>query len=75
MQALIDFFKGFAEIISSLVNFVIGIVQDLLYVISLLGSLIVKIPQMLGWLPSACITLVVTMFAVVLIYKILGREG
>ena len=75
MQALIDFLKGFAEIISSLVNFVIGIVQDLLYVISLLGSLIVKIPQMLGWLPSACITLVVTMFAVVLIYKILGREG
>ena len=75
MQALIDFFKGFAEIISSLVNFVIGIVQDLLYVISLLGSLIVKIPQMLGWLPSSCLVLTGTMFGIVLIYKILGREG
>lgn len=75
MQAIIDFFKSFAEIVSSLVDFVIGIVQDLLYVIQLLGSLIVKIPQMIGWLPSACITLVVTLFAVVLIYKILGREG
>lgn len=75
MQALIDFFKGFADIVSSLVNFVIGVVQDLLYVIQLLGSLIVKIPEMIGWLPSACITLVATLFAVVLIYKILGREG
>lgn len=75
MQALIDFFKGFADIISSLVNFVIGVVQDLLYIIQLLGSLIVKIPQMIGWLPSACITLTATLFAVVLIYKILGREG
>lgn len=75
MQALIDFFKGFAEIISSLVNFVIGIVQDLLYIIQLLGSLIIKIPEMIGWLPSACITLTATIFAVVLIYKILGREG
>ena len=75
MQAIIDFLKSFAEIVSSLVDFVFGIIQDLLYVIQLLGSLIVKIPQMIGWLPSACISLVVTMFGVVLIYKILGREG
>lgn len=75
MQALIDFFKSFAEIISALVNFVIGIIQDLLYVISLLGSLIVKIPDMIGWLPSACITLTISIFGIVLIYKILGREG
>jgi len=75
MQGLIDLFKGLADIISALVNFVIGIVMDLLYVISLLGSLILKIPDMIGWLPSACITLVGTTFAIVLIYKILGREG
>lgn len=75
MGALIDFFKGFAEIVSSLVDFVYGIITDLLYVVALLGSLIVKIPDMIGWLPSACITLVVTTFGIVLIYKILGREG
>lgn len=75
MQAIIDFFKSFAEIISSLVDFVIGIVEDLLYVIQLLGSLIVKIPNMFGWLPTACISLVVTTFGIILIYKILGREG
>lgn len=75
MTALVDFFKGFADIVSSLVNFVIGIIQDLLYVIGLLGSLVIKIPDMIGWLPSACITLTVTLFSIVLIYKILGREG
>ena len=75
MQAIFNWLQGFTEIIGSLVNFVIDIVSDLLYVITLLGSLLVKIPSMVGWLPSACITLVVTLFAVVLIYKIVGREG
>ena len=75
MGALIDFFKGFADIISALVDFLYNTILDLIYVIALLGSLMAKIPDMIGWLPSACISLVVTTFAIVLIYKILGREG
>ena len=75
MQAIMEFLTGLGELIGSLVSFVFGIVKDLLYVIGLLGSLIVKIPDMIGFLPSAAITLVVTTFSVVLIYKIIGREG
>lgn len=75
MQAIMEFLTGLGELIGSLVNFVFGIIKDLLYVIGLLGSLIVKIPDMIGFLPSAAITLVITTFSVVLIYKIIGREG
>lgn len=75
MQAIFNWLQGFTEIIGALVNFVIDVVSDLLYVITLLGSLLVKIPFMFSWLPSACVVLVVTVFAVVLIYKIVGREG
>ena len=75
MQAIFNWLQAFTEIIGALVNFVIDIVSDLLYVITLLGSLLGKIPYMFSWLPSACVVLVVTVFAVVLIYKIVGREG
>lgn len=75
MSAIIDFLVGLGEVIGSLISFVFGVIQDLLYVITLIGSLVVKIPDMIGWLPSACITLVVTAFSIVVIYKILGREG
>ena len=75
MSAIIDFLTGLGDLISSLFGFLFGIIQDLLYIVALLGSVIVKIPAMIGWLPSACITLTVTLFAVVLIYKLLGREG
>lgn len=75
MQGIMDFLSGLGDLIGSLVDFVFGMIQDLLYVIGLLGTMILKIPQMVGWLPSACITLVVTTFTIVVIYKILGREG
>lgn len=75
MSAIIDFLLGLGELIVSLIAFVFGMIEDLLYIVALLGSIIVKIRAMIGWLPSACITLTVTLFAVVLIYKLLGREG
>lgn len=75
MREILDFLKGLGEIITSLANFVFGLIEDLLYVVRLLGSLVVKIPDMIGFLPSAAVALVVTTFTIVLIYKILGREG
>lgn len=75
MQGIMDFLIGLGEIIGSLVGFVINLVKDLLYVVGLLGTLIIKIPQMVNWLPSACITLVATTFTIVVIYKVIGREG
>lgn len=75
MQALINFFTSLGNVIVSLVEFVIKFVQDLFYVIGLLGNLIISLPAMIGWLPSACISLTVTAFSIVVIYKIMGREG
>ena len=75
MSALIDFFVGFGSVIKSVFTFLIDTVKDLIYVIRLLGSFIIKIPDMIGWLPASCVSLIIIIFSVVLIYKIIGREG
>lgn len=75
MQAIIDFLAGIWNVVTSLIDFVIGIVEDLVYVIQLTGTFLLQIPVYFAWLPSAYITLIVTIFGVVVIYKILGREG
>lgn len=49
MREILDFLKGLGEIITSLANFVFGLIEDLLYVVRLLGSLVVKIPDMIGF--------------------------
>lgn len=75
MQALIDFFVTLGDVIVSLVEFIISFISDLIFVIGLLGSLILKIPMLFAWFPSAFVSLLITIFGIVVIYKILGREG
>lgn len=75
MAALLDFFEGIGSVVVSLVDFLIQTIMDLVYIIGLLGSMIINLPEYFGWLPSAIVTSIITIFSIVVIYKILGREG
>lgn len=75
MDAIVSFFTGIGNAIVSAFDFVISFFSDLVYVIQLLGKVVLSIPGYFSWLPGSVSTLLVTLFAIVVIYKILGREG
>lgn len=75
MNALIDFIKGIGEAIVSVTDFVMGLFEDLVYMIKLLGQVILNIPYYFSWLPSEVLALIVLIVSIVVVYKILGREG
>lgn len=75
MQAVIDFFVAIADGLLAIVDFVGSLVEDVLYVVQLTGEFVSSIPDYLSFLPAPVLAIVVSMFAVVVIYKILGREG
>lgn len=75
LNTIKEFLVGFVEVVTSLVDFVIGFITDLVYVVNLCSSFVLKIPSYFTWLPDVSVTLIVTMFGIVVIYKILGREG
>lgn len=75
MDAVVSFFKGIGNAIVSIFDFVISFFQDLIYVIQLLGKFLGQLPQYLSWMPPSVSGLLITLFAIVVIYKILGREG
>lgn len=75
MQALIDFLEGFVETITSVVDFVIGFFDDIVYLISITGQVLVQIPAYFSWLPGELIALLGVLLALIVLYKILGREG
>lgn len=75
LETLKNFFLGLADVISSLIDFVIGLVEDIVYVVKLTGSFVVKVPDYFSWLPVPVVASIVTIFAIVVVYKILGREG
>lgn len=75
LETIKDFFVSLADIVTGLIDFVIGFIEDLVYVVQLTGEFVLKIPSYFVWLPDVCVTLIVTIFGVVVIYKVLGREG
>ena len=75
MDAVISFFKGIGDFLVSVIDFVISFFQDLIYIIKLLGKFLAQLPSYFSWLPADILALLLTLFAIVVIYKILGREG
>lgn len=75
MAAITDFFAGIVDAIGSAIDFLISFVGDIVYVIKLTGQFVTRIPDYFAWLPAPVLTIIVSIFAVVVIYKILGREG
>lgn len=75
LETIKDFFLGVSGVITSLVDYVIGFIEDIVFVVKLCGAFVAKIPLLFSWLPAEAVALVVIIFGVVVIYKVLGREG
>ena len=75
LEAIKNFFVSIADVITSLVDFVVGFIKDIVYIVKLCGTFVAKIPRLFSWLPSGVLAIVVLTFSVVVIYKIMGREG
>ena len=75
MQAVADFLRSIGDLLLSLVGFVINLFEDLVFMIKVIGKFVAEIPFYFSWLPSQLVTMIVIIFGVVVVYKILGREG
>lgn len=76
IKSVLDAVIGFFDLVVTLVEFIFGLVKDLLKVIAMLAETIVRLPGYLGiFFPSAFVAVFVAIISVVVIYKTVGREG
>lgn len=75
MSAIINFLKGIADGVKAAIDFLLSMIADIAYVVQLTAKFVAEIPQYLSFIPGPVVAMIVAMFAVVVIYKILGREG
>lgn len=75
LQKIGDFLQGIWDAIITVIEFVVDFIKDIIYVVQLVGETVLKIPEYIGWLPTYVTASIVVIFAIVVIYKILGREG
>lgn len=75
MDGIIGFLRGIGSAIVAAFDFIIGFFQDLIYIIQLTGKFLLQIPAYFSWLPAELLSMLVVLFGIVVIYKIMGREG
>lgn len=75
LESIANFFETIGTVITTLVSFVISIVGDIVFVVQLTGMFVLNIPSYFSWLPLECVAILTIIFAIVVTYKILGREG
>lgn len=74
MQSIIDFISSIGQFLINSVDFVISFFGDLIYIIQLTGKFLLQLPSFLNWLPAPVVGVLLTTFAIVVIYKITGRD-
>lgn len=75
MDAIIGFFSGLADLLGGAFEFLLSLVSDIVYTASLIVKAVSSIPSFFSWLPAPVLALLITIFGVVAIYKLIGREG
>lgn len=75
MDAILNFFQGIGNAITAVFDFVIGFFQDTVYLIQLTGKVLAQVPGYFSWMPVEVALLIGLIMTVVVLYKILGREG
>lgn len=75
MGDIVKMLKSIGDFFVSIGKFIVDFIGDLLYIIEVTAKAVASIPDMLGWLPTGIVTAFVVIFAIVVIYKISGREG
>ena len=75
LDGLFDSFSTIGEYISTAWTFLVDFFKDTFDMIKLVGETVAKLPQYFTWLPEELLTILLVLFGVVVLYKILGREG
>ena len=74
MQAIVDFLSSIGSAILAGIDFVVSFFEDLVYIIQLTGRFLAQLPSFFSWLPTPVVSVLLTTFAIVVVYKIAGRD-
>lgn len=74
LDSIFEMLKNLVDSILSFFEFVVKLVKDLVYVIELVGETVADIPNYFSWFPTELLAILLPIFAIVVIYKILGRD-
>lgn len=75
LETIKEILFNIGNFFTTIFDFVVDFVADIVAVIKYTGQAVAQIPQLFQWVDPKVLGTILAAFAVVVIYKILGREG
>lgn len=75
MDGIYEFIRQIGNLLLNIFQFVIDLFQDIVYLVKITGQVVLQIPAYFSFLPGEFISILVVIFGIVVLYKVLGREG
>lgn len=60
---------------TSVYDFFLKLCKDIVFIVKATGKAVSVIPDLFSWLPAPVLSIILVVFGVIVIYKIMGREG
>lgn len=73
MEALFQVFQAIGDAIAFVINFVVTLFLDLVWLIQMLGQIVAAIPTYFSWLPPQFLAVLVALIGGALILRLMGR--
>lgn len=74
LETIKNFIVGIGDMINTGWDFLIGIFEDIAYLIKLLYTFLADIPSYFSWLPAEVVAVIVTIFGIVVVLRVIGRD-
>lgn len=74
MGAILDFIKGIADGVLAGIEFLRSLVEDILYLAQSMANIVSQLPDYLNFFPPQVLTMILSIFVVVVIFRIIGRD-
>lgn len=76
LETIGNFFESIYDFIMTCIDFIIGLVEDIIFLIQTVTSAMASVTDVIPVLfPASIAVLFVGIITIVVLYKILGREG
>lgn len=73
MDALFQVFQAIGDAIAFVINFVVTLFMDLVWLIQMLGLIVAAIPSYFSWLPAELLVILVAVIGAAVVLRIMGR--
>lgn len=75
IESIKELLFNISSFFTTIWDFVLKMFEDLVYIVQITGQALASVPKLFSFLPTPLLVIIIAIISVVVVYKVMGREG